>query len=445
MGKRISSTQTGRLPLALLVIAFAMISTAQAYGSSQQIETALDRYISAGDPVFAYEVVGEPVSQGLFSTITLNLVSQQWQGNSWSHNVTIYTPLLCRKSGPVAVLVNGGARPSKDLQGLSAIAIATQTPIAILGSVPNQPLYGLREDALIAYTFVKYLETGDETWPLLLPMTKSVVACMDALESYFSSEGRFTPSGFIITGGSKRGWTSWLSAAADPRVAGIMPIVYDNLNLKAQMDNQVAMWGEYSPQIHDYTELGIQSHLESEEGLRLAEVVDPYAYLNRLQVPKLIVIGSNDPYWPLGSINLYFDELPGENYLLIMPNSGHSSGDVDRLFPAVIAFQRHVAGVGELPSLGWDFFVDADRGVVRATVYAPATATVQLWQTSSDSADFRESEWTRSAEVVSGPVAEFEIPLPETGMKAVFADITVRPDGSALGSAVTFTTTPFIF
>ena len=98
MGKRISSTQTGRLPLALLVIAFAMISTAQAYGSSQQIETALDRYISAGDPVFAYEVVGEPVSQGLFSTITLNLVSQQWQGNSWSHNVTIYTPLLCRRA-----------------------------------------------------------------------------------------------------------------------------------------------------------------------------------------------------------------------------------------------------------------------------------------------------------------------------------------------------------
>ena len=127
-----------------------------------------------------------------------------------------------------------------------------------------------------------------------------------------------------------------------------------------------------------------------------------------------------------------------------MPNSGHSSGDVDHLFPAVIAFQRHVAGVGELPSLGWDFFVDADRGVVRATVYAPATATVQLWQTSSDSADFRESEWTRSAEVVSGPVAEFEIPLPETGMRLCLP-ICGRPDGSALGSAVTFTTTPFIF
>lgn len=445
MGKRANNTETGRLPLALLVIAFAMISTAPVHGSSGQIEAALDRYISAKDPAYTYEVVGEPASQGLFSTITLDLVSQQWQGSSWLHDVTIYQPLLCRQSGPVTILVNGGARPSKDLQSLSAIAIAAQTPIAILGSVPNQPLYGLREDALIAYTFAKYLETGDETWPLLLPMTKSVVACMDALESYFASEGRFSPSGFIITGGSKRGWTSWLAAAADPRVVGIMPMVYDNLNLKAQMDNQLATWGEYSPHIHDYTDLGMQGHLESEEGIRLVQIVDPYAYLDRLQMPKLIVIGSNDPYWPLGSINLYFDDLPGENYLLIMPNSGHDSGDVDRLFPAVIAFQRHIAGVSELPSLDWEFSVDLDRGVARAAVYAPADAAVQLWQTSSDSTDFRESEWTQSAEVISGPVAEFEILLPDAGMKAVFADIAVQPHGSAAGSAVTFTTTPFIF
>ncbi|NLU42809.1 MAG: phenylacetic acid degradation protein [Firmicutes bacterium] len=443
MGKRTNSTEIGRPPLALLVIAFTMICSAQVCESSPQTETALDRYISADDPAYTFEVVGEPVSQGFFSTITLNLVSQRWQGNLWSHNVTIYVPLFCRKSGPVTILVNGGARPSKDLQGLSAIAIATQLPIAILGSVPNQPLYGLREDALIAHTFAKYLETGDETWPLLLPMTKSVVACMDALESYFSSEGRFTPRGFIITGASKRGWTSWLSAAADPRVAGIMPMVYDNLNLKAQMDNQLATWGEYSPQIHDYTDLSIQAELESEEGFELAQIVDPYAYLDRLQVPKLIVIGSNDPYWPLGSINLYFDELPGENYVLIMPNTGHSEGDVNRLFPAVMAFQRDIAGVHELPSLSWDFYVDHNRKVARVTVYAPETATVQLWQATSESADFRQSNWTRSSGVTSGPVAEFEMLLPDRGMKAVFADITVHIEGS--GSTATFTTTPFIF
>ena len=240
-------------------------------------------------------MVGEPASQGLFSTITLDLVSQQWQGSSWLHDVTIYQPLLCRQSGPVTILVNGGARPSKDLQSLSAIAIAAQTPIAILGSVPNQPLYGLREDALIAYTFAKYLETGDETWPLLLPMTKSVVACMDALESYFASEGRFSPSGFIITGGSKRGWTSWLAAAADPRVVGIMPMVYDNLNLKAQMDNQLATWGS-TPSHTTTLTLGCRVTSNPKKGsgssrssipMRTGQTPDAQADRHRFQRPVL--------------------------------------------------------------------------------------------------------------------------------------------------------------
>ena len=103
------------------------------------------------------------------------------------------------------------------------------------------------KEALIAYTFAKYMETGDETWPLLLPMTKSAVACMDALDSYFASQGKFKPEGYVIVGASKRGWTSWLSAAVDPRVMGIIPLVYDNLNLQAQLDNHLASWGEYGP------------------------------------------------------------------------------------------------------------------------------------------------------------------------------------------------------
>ena len=57
--------------------------------------------------------------------------------------------------------------------------------------VPNQPLVFAddpgnqrNEDAIIAYTFDKFLKTQDPTWPLLLPMAKSAVRAMDTIQDH---------------------------------------------------------------------------------------------------------------------------------------------------------------------------------------------------------------------------------------------------------------------
>lgn len=353
-------------------------------------------YVAASDGAYAWDEVLQNELAGGATLRRLDLVSQEWQGAEWRHRVDIVVPQHIGRPTQVLLVVAGDAGDDGVLAYAGLIAGRIGAPAAVLYDVPNQPLLGgLREDALIAESFTRYLDGGDDTLPLLLPMVKSAVRAMDAIEQLVEVDLNTPVAGFVVTGGSKRGWTTWLTAAIDRRVSAIAPLAYDNLDMSAQMQHQLDAWGAFSSQVSDYTRRNIPQRLlqGDEPARRLEEMVDPFAYRDDIVVPKLIVTGTNDAYWPLDAADLYHDDLVGETYRLYVPNAGHGmESGITRVIGGILTFFLYADGQLILPNLGWDAHLE-DGEVVASLTSDIEPVAVRTWTATSLTGDFRESNW----------------------------------------------------
>lgn len=210
-------------------------------------KTALDKYVEAPDPSYKYELVNKVTGKG-YTTFIIKMTSQTWRSTSevdrnvWWHWMILVKPDEVTSSKSLLYIAGGNNNSSapKDADGsIIQIATSTKSVVTELRMVPNQPLTfsddkkPRTEDEMIAYTWDKYLKTGDSSWPARLPMTKAAVRAMDTVISFCGSAegGNAKIDGFVVTGGSKRGWTTWTTAAVDKRVIAIVPIVIDLLNV----------------------------------------------------------------------------------------------------------------------------------------------------------------------------------------------------------------------
>src|SRR5690606_4503024 len=132
--------------------------------------------------------------------------SQVWQDITWKHSLTVYEPANLAIDDHAILFISGGSgdgQPRID-EHLLAISIANLAGgrVAMLKHVPNQPLLdGRKEDDLISESWLRYLETGDENWPLLFPMVKSAVKAMDAVNELSLQEKWPQPiEKFVVTG-----------------------------------------------------------------------------------------------------------------------------------------------------------------------------------------------------------------------------------------------------
>ena len=348
----------------------------------------------------------------------LRLISQSWQGQDWRHRLLLIRPAELIHSDTCLLEITGDDAGAPDLELGRALAESSGMLVAILFDVPNQPIEGRIEDDLIAHTFEQFLASGDPEDILLFPMTKSVFAALDAIQA---SECQIR--NFVLTGASKRGWTTWLAGlAGDPRIIGIAPRVFDNLSFAAQLEKQVRDWGGYSPEIVDYTGRGLQDFVQVNGGEALISLVDPFARIAELRVPVLIVSGSNDAYWTVDAINVFWDDIPTAKSLLIVPNVGHHLGDHTKWVPTIGAFARAVSAGESLPELG--VAASASRRVTR-----------QYW--SAWSADlnfsFARFEPDRAGDPDGGYHATFTEALIEDkfGTYRVTSLVTVEPQSSS--------------
>jgi len=81
----------------------------------------------------------------------------------------------------------------------------------------------------------------------------------------------------------------------------------DMLNMGVNIEYQKEVWGDYRIEIQDYVKLGIEQKLGTPGGDDLVKMIDPYSYRKSLTMPKMIFMGTNDPYWPADAIKNFTD------------------------------------------------------------------------------------------------------------------------------------------
>jgi len=366
----------------------------------------LHAYVKKADDTFRWEQEAKTEALGV-TIYTLKVNSQTWQGMLWQHRLEIIEPTGMKLDHPDTAIIyigggsNGDTPRGGDRLVGAALAKAARARVAVLNHVPNQPLLGnLKEDALIAETFIRYLKTKDLSWPLLFPMAKSAVKAMDAVSLWAKANDQPEISKFVVSGASKRGWTTWLSGAADPRVIAIAPMVIDVLNLTAQGENQLKVWGKYSEQIHDYVERGLMQTANTNEGSTLWKMVDPFTYRDgRLAtIPKIMINGTNDRYWTQDASRLYFPELKGPKGICSLPNAGHGlEQNREWALETVAGLYRLACDGKKLPEVSWQLIEKADSPEYGIAVMAnQKPKSVNVWTATSKNRDVRSAKWEKA-------------------------------------------------
>ena len=431
---------------AAALVAFAL----QVAPASANPKNALDAYVAKPDPAFSWKVARQISGEGYHGAV-LEMVSQTWLTEKevdkpvWKHWLTVIVPDKLSHHQAFLYITGGDntdPAPTKAPERWARMAVETGSVVAELDDTPNQPLRFTEdpkprvEDEIIAYQQAKFVKDGNPLDLVRLPMVKSGTQAMTAVQQYLASEagGRLKVDGFVVSGGSKRAWTTWLVGAIDRRVIAIVPIVINTLSLEASRRHQWEAMGYFSPAIKDYVDNGLVPGQIGSPGMaEIARIEDPLNYRDRpaMKMPKYVINAVGDQYFPPDNTRYSYHLLPQTERLRMIPNSRHSTAGTD-ISESITAFYDSVLNHRPLPDYSW--LVRKDGAIVVRSAARPLE--VKLWQGNDPKArDFRVDTIGDKA-FTSTPLARRKdgawvgkVATPPAGWTAYFVELTYPSGG----------------
>ena len=211
--------------------------------------TALDRYVAAPDSNFTWKAVRDLPAEGVTATL-IDMTSQRWLTEKeverplWTHWLTVIRPqtvtsdIACSSSPAGPRSRSAGEAPR--LARRRGARDGNRNGGAAAGTEPAGGVHGRPdacravEDDFIAYTWNKFLTHRRRTMAGAVADDQECGPRDGRGNRVHASPagGGHAAARFVVSGASKRGWTTWATAAVDTRVIAIAPAVIDLLNIE---------------------------------------------------------------------------------------------------------------------------------------------------------------------------------------------------------------------
>nr|XP_002128778.1 autocrine proliferation repressor protein A [Ciona intestinalis] len=395
----------------------------------------LDDYVMNDDGHYSYTVLRDWTYKSPGHTSYLiNMTSQQWltpndtDRSLWWHFVIVHVPdeFDPALSNSAFLLIDGGGNDNPDnppeitdtfVMFTGLMAESSKSIVVDLKQIPNEHMtfkhdpkkQRRTEDAIIAYTWRHFLENPNQPeWLLRMPMTKASVKAMDAVTDFINKTVGNQIERWCVGGASKRGWTTWTTAAVDKRVQCMTPIVMDELNMVKNLHHHYRAYGGWSFAFKDYYDEDITKDLDHPNMPALAAIVDPLSYVDRLTMPKMVFSTGGDEFFLPDDSHYYLTSMKGPMYVNMLPNAEHSCvGHELQLMFNIKAFYVSVMKGKKLPQATWTLYNTATGGGIDVTLDTVPTL-IRAWSVTSISSKRRDFRLLRgnTTDVSAQPIVQ---------------------------------------